>query len=110
MLAAALAIPTVAASHHKTVAHDKLEVGKTYHVDLGDLIVYPQGAFQLNEERFYRGLHILNVRARLRDKRDGKLWYDVKRIKPATFNRSQHSYGLVRSRFGLGEGHGVRSA
>ena len=97
LLAAILVLAPIEASDHKTIAHDKLEVGKTYHVDLGELILYTQGPFQLNEERFYRGVHILKIRARLRDRRDGKLWYDVNRIKPATLDRSQHSYGLVRA-------------
>ena len=92
ILAIALAACSLIASHHKTVEHDQLEVGKIYHVKLEELRIYTMGPFGWVHVSAY-GFHLLRV---LEKGRDGsKLWYEVRRIEPATIGTSRDRTGRI---------------
>ena len=93
IILAMLALP-LAASHHKTVEHDQLEVGKTYFSHADHLKIYNRGPYGWVHTDVY-GFHILKI---LKRERDGStLWCRVRRIKPKTFDRTQHIEGLIQA-------------
>ena len=100
ILAIALAVCPLAASHHKTIEHDQLEVGKTYFSNADHLKLYSKGPYGWVHTDVY-GYHILKILERMRD--ESTLWYRVLRIKPKTFDRTQHREGLIRA-FDLAKG------
>jgi hypothetical protein len=94
ILAIVLATLPLVASHHKTVEHDQLEVGKTYFSRADHLKIYNKGPHGWVHTDVY-GYHILKI---LKRERDGStLWYRVRRIEPETLDRTQHIEGLIQA-------------